>query len=107
MWYIFPQVGGLGVSAMSLRYAIGSVAEAQALLTHPVLGDRYRRIVDAAWHKIVEDGATVNALFGSPDDAKLVSSLTRPIAPLWVKKTVKNGPLRSIRSQRSISPTGC
>jgi uncharacterized protein (DUF1810 family) len=76
MWYVFPQVAGLGFSAMSQRYAIKRVAEAKAFLSHPVLGPRYRQIVDAVWSQVVEGGITVHALFGSPDDAKLVSSLT-------------------------------
>jgi len=76
MWYVFPQVSGLGLSSTSVHYAIGSVAEARAFLDHPILGERFRRIVDAVWHQVVERGVTVHDLFGSPDDAKLVSSLT-------------------------------
>lgn len=76
MWYVFPQVIGLGLSPTSRRYAIENVDEARAFLAHPVLGDRYRRIVDAVWHQVVERGVTINDLFGIPDDAKLVSSLT-------------------------------
>jgi uncharacterized protein (DUF1810 family) len=76
MWYIFPQVIGLGASTMSARYAIGTAKEAEAFLVHPILGARYRQLVDGVWHQIIERGATIGALFGSPDDAKLVSSLT-------------------------------
>jgi uncharacterized protein (DUF1810 family) len=76
MWYVFPQVTGLGMSAMSQRYAIGSVAEAEAFLDHPTLGGNYRAIVAATRRQVVDHGVTVHALFGSPDDAKLVSSLT-------------------------------
>lgn len=76
MWYVLPQVAGLGLSPTSKRYAITSVAEAEALLTHPILGDRYRQIVDAVWHQVVDNGATIHHVFGSPDDIKLVSSLT-------------------------------
>ncbi len=76
MWYIFPQVGGLGASAMSRRYAIASPAEALAFILHPLLGARYCRIVDAVWHQVVEREVSIRSLFGSPDDAKLVSSLT-------------------------------
>ena len=76
MWYVFPQVAGLGISETSRIYAIGSVAEAEAFMLHPALGPAYRQIVDAVWHQVVEEGVTVHALFGSPDDAKLVSSLT-------------------------------
>jgi uncharacterized protein (DUF1810 family) len=76
MWYIFPQVAGLGVSAMSQRYAIQSMHEAEAFLVHPDLGVNYRRAVDAARHQVIEQNVTITELFGSPDDAKLVSSLT-------------------------------
>jgi uncharacterized protein (DUF1810 family) len=76
MWYVFPQVSGLGFSPTSKRYAIASVEEAKAFMAHPVLGPHYRRLVDAVWHQVVESGVTVRDLFGSPDDAKLVSSLT-------------------------------
>lgn len=76
MWYVFPQVAGLGASSMSKRFAIESVAEAEAYLAHPILGARYRQIVDAVWHQVVERGTTIRDLCGSPDDAKLVSSLT-------------------------------
>jgi uncharacterized protein (DUF1810 family) len=76
MWYVFPQVTGLGMSSMSQRYAIRSVDEAAAYLDDAVLGANYRRIVGAVRRQVVDNGVTVHALFGSPDDAKLVSSLT-------------------------------
>jgi uncharacterized protein (DUF1810 family) len=76
MWYVFPQVAGLGASATSTKYAIENIEEAEAFLTHPVLGADYRRIVDAVWRQVVGRGVTIAELFGSPDDAKLVSSLT-------------------------------
>ena len=76
MWFIFPQVSGLGVSSISQRYALASMEEAAAYLQHPVLGAGYLRIVDAVWHQVIEEGVSIGALFGSPDDSKLVSSLT-------------------------------
>jgi uncharacterized protein (DUF1810 family) len=76
MWYVFPQVAGLGITGTSRIYAIATVAEAEAFLLHPALGPAYRRNVDAVWHQVVEAGVTVRALFGTPDDLKLVSSLT-------------------------------
>ena len=76
MWYVFPQAAGLGQSSMSRRYAITSIDEATAYLTHPVLGPGYVELVDEVWHQVVELGVRVRDLFGSPDDAKLVSSLT-------------------------------
>ncbi|WP_010185956.1 DUF1810 domain-containing protein [Sphingomonas sp. PAMC 26605] len=73
MWFIFPQYAGLGRSAMAARYAIGSLAEAQAYLAHPVLGARLRLCVatlDAV------RGRSAQAVFGAVDAAKLRSSLT-------------------------------
>lgn len=73
MWFVFPQFAGLGRSAMALRYAIGSLAQAQAYLAHPVLGPRLReccRLVLAAPH------GDIHAIFGSPDDLKFHSSIT-------------------------------
>jgi len=73
MWYIFPQFRGLGSSATSRRYAIGSVAEAQAFLQHPILGPRLRECA-AAILAIPNRSAT--EILGSPDDLKLRSSAT-------------------------------
>lgn len=73
MWFIFPQIAGLGSSAMAQHYAIGDLAEAQAYLQHPVLGSRLRectRLVLAA------KGRTVETIFGYPDDLKFHSSMT-------------------------------
>jgi uncharacterized protein (DUF1810 family) len=73
MWFIFPQIAGLGVSAMSQRYAIQSIAEARAYLEHPVLGPRLREVAQAA---LDVAGRTALEIFGSPDDMKLRSSAT-------------------------------
>jgi uncharacterized protein (DUF1810 family) len=73
MWFIFPQVAGLGSSKMSRHYAIRSSEEAQAYLAHPLLGARYRESV-AVLQDLV--GTTAEAVFGSIDAAKLRSSLT-------------------------------
>lgn len=73
MWFIFPQVAGLGSSEMSRRYAIGSLEEAQAYLAHPLLSARYRECV-ATLQDLV--GTTADAVFGTTDAAKLRSSLT-------------------------------
>jgi uncharacterized protein (DUF1810 family) len=73
MWFIFPQIAGLGHSAMAQQYAISSRAEAGAYLAHPVLGARLReltRIVNG-----VQD-RTVAQIFGYPDDMKFHSSMT-------------------------------
>lgn len=73
MWYIFPQIAGLGRSDMARRYAIRSLDEAEAYLAHPVLGARLRACVGA-----LQDltGGSANAIFGAIDATKLRSSLT-------------------------------
>ncbi len=73
MWFIFPQVAGLGFSAMSQRYAIGSRAEAKAYLAHPILG---KRLIDCTRRVLAVEGRTINAILGAPDDAKFRSSMT-------------------------------
>lgn len=73
MWFVFPQVAGLGMSAMSQKYAIGSLGEARAYLAHAVLGDRLRECVEVL---LEQDGSSAHAIFGSPDDMKLRSCLT-------------------------------
>lgn len=73
MWFIFPQIAGLGFSAMSQRYAIGSLDEARAYLAHPVLGARLREICGIVLG--IEDRGA-EEIFGYPDDMKLRSSMT-------------------------------
>lgn len=73
MWFVFPQVAGLGFSAMSQRYAIGSRAEAEAYLAHPVLGPR---LIECTRLVLAVDGRTINAILGAPDDSKFRSSMT-------------------------------
>lgn len=73
MWFVLPQVAGLGVSTTSVKYAIGSEGEARAYLAHPVLGPRLIAIAEAT---LAVQGRTANEIFGSPDDRKLQSSAT-------------------------------
>ena len=73
MWFVFPQLAGLGSSEMARRYAIASLAEARAYLAHPVLGPRLRQAARAA---AALEGTTAHEVFASPDDLKLRSSLT-------------------------------
>ena len=73
MWFVFPQIAGLGFSAMSQRYAISSRAEAKAYLAHPVLGPR---LVECTRLVLAVEGRTINAILGAPDDAKFRSSMT-------------------------------
>jgi uncharacterized protein (DUF1810 family) len=73
MWYIFPQIKGLGLSPMAQRYAISSIDEARAYLAHPLLGPRLReccRLVASADSNSIED------IFGFPDNLKFHSSAT-------------------------------
>jgi uncharacterized protein (DUF1810 family) len=73
MWFIFPQVSGLGMSAMAERYAISSLDEARAYLDHPVLGARLRECTDIVnGHK----NRSADAIFGYPDTLKFRSSMT-------------------------------
>ena len=73
MWFVFPQLAGLGHSPMAQRYAIGSLDEARAYMAHDVLGPRLiecTRLVNAV------EGRSVHQIFGSPDDMKFRSSMT-------------------------------
>lgn len=73
MWFIFPQVAGLGQSSTARFYAISSLGEARAYLTHPVLGPRYSTCVEALQGLAPTSPETV---FGAIDAVKLRSSLT-------------------------------
>ena len=73
MWFIFPQLAGLGHSAMAQRFAIDSTEEARAYLAHGLLGPRLREctaLVNAV------EGRTISEILGSPDDLKFCSSMT-------------------------------
>ena len=74
MWFIFPQIAGLGRSDMARHYALRDLAEAQAYLAHPVLGPRLRECMAAV---LAHAGVrTAEAIFGSIDAVKLRSSMT-------------------------------
>lgn len=73
MWFIFPQIAGLGRSATAQHFAIGSVAEARAYAAHLVLGPRLMHCAALALNAKTRDA---HALFGSPDDMKFHSSMT-------------------------------
>ena len=73
MWFVFPQIAGLGRSPTAMRFAISSLDEARAYLAHPVLGRRLREcasLVNAVQNK------TVHEIFGYPDDLKFHSCMT-------------------------------
>jgi uncharacterized protein (DUF1810 family) len=73
MWFLFPQIAGLGKSPMAQHYAIASLAEARAYLDHPVLGPRLRELTRLV---LAIEGKTAHEIFGSPDDIKFRSSMT-------------------------------
>ena len=72
MWYVFPQLHGLGASAMSQRYAIAGIEEAGAYMAHTVLGPRLVACCEA----VLDSDVGVHAMFGAPDDLKLRSCAT-------------------------------
>ena len=73
MWYIFPQIDGLGFSSVSRRFSIKSIEEAKAYLDHPVLGPRLMKCAEAV---VGVEGRSATEIFGSPDDLKLKSCAT-------------------------------
>ena len=73
MWYIFPQIQGLGFSSTAQYYAIRDLDEAKAYLAHPVLGPRLKEISEAL---LELDGLSAHEIFGYPDDLKLRSCMT-------------------------------
>lgn len=73
MWFVFPQMVGLGASAMAERYAIGSLTEARAYLAHSILGPRLDQVTRLA---LSHAGTPLRQIFGAPDDLKFCSSMT-------------------------------
>ena len=82
MWFIFPQIKGLGSSPMAMRFAISSLAEARAYLDHAVLGPRLRECCEIV---VGVAGRSVDEIFGYPDDLKFHSSMT-----LFAQAAVEN-----------------
>lgn len=73
MWFIFPQLAGLGHSPMARHYALAGLAEARAFLAHPLLGPRLIECIGLVNHV---KGRSIHDIFGSPDDRKFHSSIT-------------------------------
>jgi uncharacterized protein (DUF1810 family) len=102
MWYIFPQVQGLGSTETSRFYAIRDIAQAQSYLEHPVLG---KRIISISKELLQLKDDNPHNIFGSPDDLKLKSSMTLfalvknadPVFQLVLKKFFKGA-----KDQRTI-----
>lgn len=89
IWFVFPQIAGLGESAMSRRYAIGSLDEARAYLAHPVLGRRLREC--AAALLALPGDARAEQVFGEIDARKLRSSMT-----LFLRAAPEEAPFRQV-----------
>jgi uncharacterized protein (DUF1810 family) len=73
MWFVFPQMKGLGSSSMAARYGIASLDEAVAYLAHPLLGPR---LLECTRLLLAVQGKTARRILGAPDDLKLCSSMT-------------------------------
>jgi uncharacterized protein (DUF1810 family) len=73
MWFIFPQIEGLGYSPLARKFAISSRGEAEAYLSHPILGPRLRHCTRLITHL---EGRSIDQIFGDPDDLKFHSSMT-------------------------------
>ena len=91
MWFVFPQLAGLGHSAMARRYALSSLDEAKAYLRHPVLGPRLIECTDLV-NRV--EGRSAHQILGSPDDLKFHSSVTLfsladPAVPAFQKALTK------------------
>ena len=88
MWFVFPQMAGLGMSALSRRYAISSLEEARAYVAHPILGTR---IEECARVLAELDGPSAAEIFGPVDATKLRSSMT-----LFARAAPENALFRSV-----------
>jgi len=73
MWFVFPQIAGLGNSEMARKFAIPNLADAKAYLSHDLLGSRLRECTEAV---LAVEGRTAHEILGSPDDMKLKSCMT-------------------------------
>jgi uncharacterized protein (DUF1810 family) len=115
MWYIFPQIQGLGFSETSKFYAIKDVSEAEEFLKHPVLGSR---LIEICNELIKLNSNNANQVFGSPDDMKLKSCMTlfaslsntNPVFQAVLEKFFKGEKdqkrYKLSRSNRRINSTG-
>jgi uncharacterized protein (DUF1810 family) len=108
MWYIFPQIAGLGHSDMARRYAVSFVAEAQAYLAHPVLG---ARLIEATGLVCAVQGRSITDILGPPDDMKFGSCMTLfhkadPSVPVFTEALAKYfGGKLDAATLRKLEPT--
>ena len=106
IWFIFPQVRGLGVSSTSQHYGISGIAEARAYLEHPVLGPRLLQCTEAL---LALEGRNASAIMPYPDDLKLRSSMTlfeRAAGPGAVFSRVLDEFYQGRRDERTIGLLG-
>lgn len=96
MWFVFPQIAGLGSSPMARKFGIGSLDEARAYLAHPVLGPRLRECTALV---TAVEGHSIEEVFGHPDDLKFRSSMT-----LFAHATEDNGTV--LAALRKYFPAG-
>lgn len=73
MWFVFPQLRGLGISPTAQYFGLSGLAEARAYLAHPLLGERLQRCTQAV---LAVEGQSLREIFGSPDNVKFASSMT-------------------------------
>ena len=101
MWFIFPQLAGLGSSGMAVKYAVSSRAEAEAYLAHEILGPRLRQCA-----RLVNDieGRSISEIFGYPDDLKFHSSMTL-FANVTAENQIFDGALRKYFAGKSDQRT--
>ncbi len=102
MWFVFPQLQGLGSSAMARHFAIENLAEAQAYLRHPLLGARLR---EATQQVLQHADQPLGEIFGWPDDLKFCSSMTLfeaadPAEPLFSSALAR---LCGARDERTLA----
>jgi len=88
IWFVFPQIAGLGTSETARRYAISSLDEAQAYLRHPLLGDR---LAQCSALVLAAEGKSAAEIFGYPDELKFRSSMT-----LFARAALEEGKPQSV-----------
>jgi uncharacterized protein (DUF1810 family) len=102
IWFVFPQIAGLGSSPRAVHFAIRSLAEAKAYLDHPVLGARLREVTDFVLNV---RGRSAHDIFGDPDDMKFRSSMTLfdAVSPNDISADALNKYFNSERDDRTLS----
>ena len=104
MWYVFPQLRGLGFSSTAQFYGLTSLDEARAYLAHPLLGPR---LIECTQLVIDAKASSLHAIFGSPDDVKFCSSMTLfdLVAPNGVFDQALESWCQGRRDERTVSIT--